>query len=113
MVLSGDAHVNCGFDLKQDFNDPDSPAVAAEFVGTSISSGGNGADMTPAGQEWLAANPHLRFFNNQRGYVRCRVRPEGWYADYRVVDRVSDPNGSASTRTTLLVEDGVPGLQLP
>jgi alkaline phosphatase D len=113
VVLTGDAHVNCGFDLKSDFNDPDSPTVAAELVATSISSGGNGSDMTPGGREWLAANPHLKFFNNQRGYVRCRIESEGCHADYRVVDRVSDPNGSASTRTTLTIEDGVPGLQAP
>ena len=113
VVLTGDAHVNCGFDLKSNFNDPDSPTVAAELVGTSISSGGNGADMTSGGQEWLAANAHLRFFNNQRGYVRCRILPDGCHADYRVVDRVTDPNGSASTRTTLTIQDGVPGLQAP
>jgi alkaline phosphatase D len=111
VVLTGDAHVNCAFDLKQDYNDPDSATIAAEFVGTSITSGGNGSDTSAGGQEWLAANPHLRFFNNQRGYVRCTVSSDVWTADYRVVDRVTTPNGVASTRTSFVIEDGVPGLQ--
>jgi alkaline phosphatase D len=111
VVLTGDAHVNCAFDLKQDFNDPDSATIAAEFVGTSISSGGNGSDTSSAGQEWLAANPYLRFFNNQRGYVRCTVSSDLWTADYRVVDRVSTPDGTASTRASFVIEDGVSGLR--
>jgi alkaline phosphatase D len=111
VVLTGDAHVNCAFNLKQDYNDPDSATIAAEFVGTSITSGGNGSDTSAGGQEWLAANPHLRFFNNQRGYVRCTVSSDLWTADYRVVNRVSTPDGAASTRASFVIEDGVPGLQ--
>ena len=40
VVLTGDIHSNWVNDLKVDFDDPDSPTLATEFVGTSISSGG-------------------------------------------------------------------------
>ena len=38
VVLTGDWHANWLCDLKTDFNDPDSPVVGTEFVGTSITS---------------------------------------------------------------------------
>ena len=47
IVISGDVPNNWLADLKADFNNPDSPTLATEFVGTSISSGGDGADTNP------------------------------------------------------------------
>ncbi|GAA4206732.1 alkaline phosphatase D family protein [Actinocatenispora rupis] len=111
VVLSGDAHVHCAADLKADFADPDSATIGAEFLGTSISSGGDGSDLTAAGKEWLAANPHLRFVNSQRGYVRCRVEPAQFRADYVVLDKVTTPGGTASVRRSFVVESGRPGIQ--
>ncbi len=32
-----------------------------------------------------------RFFNRQRGYVRCTVTPDQWRSDYRVLQRVTRP----------------------
>ena len=111
VVLTGDMHVNMAGTVTRDFADPSSPAVAPEFVTTSITSGGNGADSSPQAEEWLAANPHLAFYNGQRGYVRCTVSPGEWRADYLVVDRVSVPDGSVSTRRSFVVEAGRPDLQ--
>ncbi|MEU6418077.1 alkaline phosphatase D family protein [Streptomyces spiralis] len=111
IVMSGDAHFNCAADLKADFDDPDSPVVASEFLGTSITSGQDGSDMTTGGKEWLAANPHLKFYNNQRGYVRCRVTPTEWTTDYLVMDKVTRPGGTTSLRASFVVEAGRRGLQ--
>lgn len=111
VVVTGDAHVNLAGDVKKDFADPSSPTVAPEFVATSITSGGNGSDTNPGAREWLAANPHLKFYNGQRGYVRCRITPGSWRADYLVVDKVSVPDGAVSTRKSYVVESGRPGLQ--
>ena len=47
VVLTGDIHSNWVADLKLDFADEKSPTVGTEFVGTSITSGGNGADSLP------------------------------------------------------------------
>ncbi|HEX2130366.1 MAG TPA: alkaline phosphatase D family protein [Actinophytocola sp.] len=111
VVITGDAHVNCAAELKLDFGRPESPTVAPEFLGTSITSGGNGTDVTAGGREWLAANPHLKFFNGQRGYVRCRADADEWRADYLVLDRVTQPGGTMSTRASFVVEPGRPELQ--
>ncbi len=37
MLVTGDWHSTFVNDIKRDFDDPDSPVVATEFVGTSIS----------------------------------------------------------------------------
>ncbi|MER6948700.1 alkaline phosphatase D family protein [Nonomuraea sp. NPDC000554] len=111
VVVTGDAHVNCAAELKVGYDDPSSPTVGVEFMGTSITTGGNGSDMTPGGAEWLAANPHLKFFNNQRGYVRCHIAADTLRTDYVVVDRVTAPDGTASVRRSFVVESGRPVLQ--
>lgn len=111
VVISGDIHSNWVADLKLDWTNPKSAAVATEFVGTSISSGGDGSDMVPAVQAYLPENPHLHFYNNQRGYVRCVVTSERWQADYRVVPFVSRPGAPIQTRASFLVENGKPGAQ--
>lgn len=111
VVMTGDAHVNCAADLKLDFDEPASPTVGAEFVGTSLTSGQDGSDMTSAGQEWLAANPHLKFYNNQRGYHRCRATATEWTTDFVVVDKVTKPGGTVSVRKSLVVAAGEAGIQ--
>ncbi|MGP4115415.1 alkaline phosphatase D family protein [Streptomyces sp. 4N509B] len=109
--LGGDLHRSVASDLRLDFDDPDSPVVGTEFVGTSISSGMDGVDHDPGGLTLLAENPHIRFHNFQRGYVSCVATDTEWTAEYRVVDRVTTPGGTVSTRGTLVVEDGRPGIQ--
>jgi alkaline phosphatase D len=111
IVITGDVHNNWAADLKIDFNDPDSPTVGTEFVGTSISSGGDGADTDARAQSIVAENPHIRFFNGQRGYVRCILSPESFRADYRVLPYVSQRGAPMHTRASFVVADSQPGAQ--
>ncbi|MFN3651592.1 MAG: alkaline phosphatase D family protein [Armatimonadota bacterium] len=109
VVLTGDIHSNWVNDVRTDDRQPELPVVATEFVGTSISSGGNGMDQ-PAGLDaLLAENPGVRFHNRQRGYVRCTLSPTSWRSDYVVIDDVLQPGGKASTRASFVVEAGKPG----
>jgi alkaline phosphatase D len=109
VVLTGDFHSNWMADLKADFDDPASATIGTEFVGTSISSGGDGSDTTAFGQTVLAENGHLHFYNSQRGYVRCAVTPQQWTADYRVLPFVRLPDAPVSTRASFTIEAGRPG----
>jgi alkaline phosphatase D len=109
--IGGDLHRSVASDLKLDFADPHSPTVGSEFVGTSITSGLDGMDLDPGGLTLLRENPHIKYGNFQRGYVSCTITPRQWISDFRVVDRVTVPNGTVSTRAKLLVEDGRPGIQ--
>jgi alkaline phosphatase D len=110
IVLTGDIHASFACDLHAKNLDPKSPIVGAEFAGTSISSGRDGADFTPRYQAVMADNPHVKFHNGQRGYVRCSVTRERWTTDYRIVPFVSRPGASIETRASLVVEDGRPGI---
>jgi alkaline phosphatase D len=111
VVITGDRHQNYAMDLKRDYDDPQSDVVGTEFVGTSITSGGDGGDLTDQGRDLLAANPHLRFFNSQRGYVRVNVNRQRWQSDFRVVPYVLKPGAPISTRASFVVEDRRPGVQ--
>jgi alkaline phosphatase D len=106
VVLTGDEHTNYAGLL----HDRDRP-VAVEFVGTSISSDGDGQDMPPWGPRFMANNPQLKFINNQRGYLACDVRPDEWRTNFMVVDRVSTPGGQLSKRATWAVERGRPSMR--
>jgi alkaline phosphatase D len=88
----------------------DSPVVAAEFVGTSISSGGNGAKEPKGVDALLAENPFVKYHNRQRGYVRCTVSPKEWKSDYVIVPDVLKPGGGAAIGAAFVVEAGKPGV---
>lgn len=109
VVLTGDIHSNWVNDLKPEFYREDSPVVATEFVGTSISSGGDGSDVRPNTAMVLSENPHIKFFNGQRGYVRCTLSQDRWQTDYKVLAAVSRPDEPISTRASFVVENGKPG----
>jgi alkaline phosphatase D len=111
VVLTGDVHAHWANDLKLDYRDPTSRTVGTELVCSSITSTGDGADAQPAIDPWHAWNPHLRFYNNQRGYVRTRLSPDAMTVDFRVVPYVTRPGAPVHTRATFVIEDRVPGVQ--
>jgi len=83
--------------------------VAAEFVGTSISSGGDG-NASP-GDSQSARNPHVKWFANRRGYISCRVEPGAWIAEYRTVPFVTRPDAPLETPTRWRVTHGRAGIE--
>jgi len=111
VVLTGDVHSNWANEIKADFDDPRSRSIGVEWVGTSISSSGDGAERTPDTDALLDANPHLKFYNGQRGYVACRVTREQWRTDYRVLPFVSRPGAPIRTRASFVVRSGNPTLR--
>jgi alkaline phosphatase D len=111
IVLTGDIHSNWVNDLKVDFGNEKSPCVATEFVGTSITSGGDGVDLPERLIGVMKENPFVRFYNGQRGYVTCSVTPQQWQTDYQVVDFVTKKESPRRTRASFVVEDGRAGAQ--
>jgi alkaline phosphatase D len=88
VVLTGDEHKNFAGLLDDPGAASDRP-VAVEFVGTSITSGGDGSNLRPGSDRILAENPQLKFINDQRGYLTCEVTPDEWRTNFMVMDRVS------------------------
>ncbi|RAY11667.1 alkaline phosphatase [Actinomadura craniellae] len=110
VVLTGDVHAHWASDLKLNYDDPTSKTVGSELVATSISTGGNGSDSNPADHSFLKINPHLRFYNNQRGYVLTKIDKSEMKADFKVVPQVTVPGAAVHTKATFVIEDRVPGL---
>lgn len=109
VVLTGDVHKNFVGDLRIDFDDPET--IATEFVGTSISSGGNGEQKPEYYDRLRSDNPLVKFFNGERGYVRCTLTPDEWRSDYQVVEYVDRPDAPLITRASFVLENGQPGAQ--
>ena len=109
VTLAGDVHNNWVNDIRLNLEDENSPIVATEFVATSITSGGDGSDMSPLMKAMVSENPCVRFANDQRGYVRVDLKPKELRADFRVVEFVSRPDAPVRTRASFVVEDGHPG----
>ncbi|MGD9719999.1 MAG: alkaline phosphatase [Pirellulales bacterium] len=106
VVLTGDIHNNWANELPVDFDNLGGSSVAVEFVGTSISSSGDGQLESDQQATLLAENPFVKFHNRQRGYVVCEVTPKSWQANYRTVDYVTRPGSPIHTRASFVVEDG-------
>ncbi|MEO3746121.1 alkaline phosphatase D family protein [Plantactinospora sp. B5E13] len=110
VVLTGDVHAHWASELKLDYADPTSRTVGAELVCSSISTTGNGADSNPADHSFLKINPHLKFYNNQRGYVLTKIRADELAVDFKVLPYVTTPDAPVHTRASFVVEDRAPGL---
>ncbi len=109
VVMTGDNHANWVNDLRTDDLRPESPVVATEFVGTSITSGGNGGERRDRAKELMSENAGVHFFNDERGYVRCTITPSRWRSEYRTVPDITKPGAQAVTRASFVVEAGKPG----
>ncbi|RBM20973.1 alkaline phosphatase [Prauserella sp. PE36] len=110
VVVTGDWHSSFVNDIHGDFDRPDSPVIATEFVGTSISSNGDGEVYGPYYGPMIKYNPHIRFFDgDRRGYVRCRVDRKEFRADLQMVDTVGRRDAGESTFASFVVEEGRPG----
>jgi alkaline phosphatase D len=108
VVIGGDVHSFWVTDLKPDFEDPRSPVVATELVGTSITS--RPSRTLGRLETLLPDNPHVRFADGtRRGYVRVEITPDRLRADLRAVRTVAQPRSEADTLATFVIENGRPG----
>ncbi|MFG3035717.1 alkaline phosphatase D family protein [Streptomyces sp. NPDC048330] len=110
MVLTGDVHVGHAFDIKADFRDPSSRTLGTEIVATSIASGRDGADRLSNHDQLMGANPHLKFFNGRRGYVKVALGTESARADFRTVPYVTRPGAPVTTAASFVTQVGDQGL---
>jgi alkaline phosphatase D len=109
VVIGGDVHAFNVNDLKTDFDDPRSPVVASEFVGTSITSQAWAQEKL---REFMPDNPHMKLVDSRyRGYVRVEVAPGRLRADLRAMESVTNRDAACNTLASYAVEDGKAGAQ--
>ena len=108
VVLGGDVHANYVADLKLDPERLNSPTVASEFCGTSITSEGLPQDRVQAAWRF---NPHVHFArSDQRGFVAFELDAHTLRAQLQVVNDVLDPNSDQRTAARFAVEAARPGV---
>ncbi len=112
VVLSGDFHSAAVADLRADPFDRSLPVIGAEFMASSISSSFFDDDAVVAQlvEAALSANPHLKWFDAQRGYTVCEVTPERWLSTYRTVTDQFDEDSAVVDATMWEVIAGTPGV---
>jgi len=101
VVLTGDVHRAWANEI--------GPLV--EFVGTSITSEGDGSDMQSTAPEIMALNPHLKFNSNRRGYTLHIAGREQMQAIYRAVAYVQQPDAPRLTVGHFVAELNGRGVQ--
>jgi alkaline phosphatase D len=112
VVMTGDIHSAWVNELRSSFSKPGAPAIAAEFVGTSITSAGDGSDRAGnVNERTLPENPHVKWQNSRRGYIACEVTQDEWKANYRTVQYVSKPGAPLVNASSWKVKWGKPGIE--
>jgi alkaline phosphatase D len=108
VALGGDVHRHVAANLRMRPNDPDSPVVASEFVGGSISSrGASQAAMARMRRD----NPdvvHAR--GDERGYALMEVTPEAMQCEFRATAYPVRTDASFHTQARFTVEAGRAGV---
>jgi hypothetical protein len=117
VVLTGDIHTNWVNELRTDFRRVERPSIAAEFVGTSISSGGDGNDET------VLSTPEIRAerMKQSRSILDSLVseletlRRQLGAGDVRTVNQYTDEIREIERRIQLAAKHSneVPDLDLP
>lgn len=108
LVLSGDVHACYTANLHAQPGRPDSPIIATEFCGTSISSQGPSA-RSVAGI--LANNPHIRYGDAvHRGYSIVDLRRDRLDGRLRGMETVKRADSPISTVAEVTMPQGRPGL---
>lgn len=111
VVLTGDIHSNYVQDVHDGLSRKDHAVIATEFVGTSITSEGDGAERSSyftAADE--SRRQEVRWHNHRRGYVSCTVGQHDWRTDYQIVDYVSTAGAPKRTASSWRCERGRPGV---
>jgi alkaline phosphatase D len=110
IVVGGDVHSFWGTDLKRDFTRPESPVVATEFVGGSLTSQAFPEAIIKAA---LPANPHIRYVKSEvYGYGVATLEPKAASVAFRTIRSVKEQNSPIGTLARFTVEAGKPGVVL-
>jgi alkaline phosphatase D len=107
VVLGGDVHSFNVNQLKLDFDRPESPIVASEFVCTSITAQAWAQERL---NQYLPDNPHMLLVDSRyRGYSRVDLTAGRMSVDLRVMENVQARGAACNTLATYVVENGGPG----
>ena len=108
VVLTGDIHfAGVGDLVAPSTGIPEAPVIGAEFVTSSISSGGRVPDSLTGIVLSLPDIVDVELAH--RGWIRHTVTPESWTAEYRIVTDALDPASESTTFRSYAADAGRPG----
>lgn len=108
VVLSGDVHVALAATIRRRPEDAESAPAATEFTATSITSEGDGAETTPAGEEILRRNPDIALFHARRGYCVSEADAARMTTEFVALPFVTREGAPRQTAARFVVEAGDP-----
>lgn len=109
VMATGDAHMNAVGEVPLQDEERGGPAIATEFLATSISSNGDGGLRTSHVKRFADAdNPFLKLVDDLRGYHTFDITPNEWRTDVKAMDRVQRKGGTPTTRASFVVEPHQP-----
>ena len=112
LVLGGDIHQNWVAHVHQDPYNANSPVVATEFCGTSITSRSNATPESTA--RAMRNNPHCVYANAQhRGYGLLDLTPQRAQVTLRAVRDVANPDSEVFDLQRFEVKAGQPQVGVP
>jgi alkaline phosphatase D len=109
VVLTGDVHNAWVADLKADFLNPSSATLGTEFISSSMATTGDGFEINDVRQNQVDRNPHVKYFNNRRGYNVHEATRDRMTVRVRAVDYVTRRDAPLVTKASFAVEAGKPG----
>jgi len=109
IVLGGDIHMAAINDLRIDFGNEKSPAVATELVCPSISSQGPSQKRV---ELLMQENPHIKFANGtRRGYTTVDVTSKRSVVRIRTIGSEKELDSPIRNLAIHAIEDGRPGAE--
>ncbi|MDH5835223.1 alkaline phosphatase D family protein [Luteimonas kalidii] len=111
VIATGDVHKHHAGVVPSNPDDLLATPVAAEYVTSSIASGGDGDDLPATWEQVPSENPHTALLNNRRGYQVFDIDRRTWRTDVVAVDRVSVAGGARRLVARLATERGRPGVE--
>ncbi|MGH6627747.1 MAG: alkaline phosphatase D family protein [Burkholderiaceae bacterium] len=109
VTLGGDVHRHVAANLRLRPNDAASPALASEFVTSSITSQGGPEALL---SRMRASNPDLVHARaDERGYALLELTPQLMRCDFRGTPHPAGADGRLRTQASFVVEQGRAGVQ--
>jgi alkaline phosphatase D len=111
VILGGDMHTFISCDVKADFDKPDSPVIAAEFIGGSITTQNYNYERW---NKTMAepGNEHIHLMDDrQHGWGAAEIGRDRWSVDFRAAASTWTRQTTFSTHSRWAVEYGRAGAQ--
>ncbi len=109
VIASGDYHKHFAGTVPVREGALDGEMAAVEFLGTSISTNGDGGPI-PELDTIRRNNPHVALFADQRGYQLFDITAKRWRTDVKVLDTVTRRDGKLATLASFAVTPDRPAL---